>query len=156
MAQKPNKALIAAATAIVLGGLGTVEGNRLVTYRDAVGILTNCAGNTHGVYAGQILTTPECTQINRKNATLAMDAVWDALDDPSSLPASTLAAFGDFQFNTGAFPTSNARKMVNAGNVSGACNDLYRWVYAGRPLRRLQGLWNRRDYEVKLCLKDIQ
>jgi GH24 family phage-related lysozyme (muramidase) len=156
MAPQPNKKLAAVAVAIVLSGLGTVEGNRLVTYRDAVGILTNCAGNTHGVYAGQVLTTPECAQINKKNATLAMDAVWDALDNPSSLPASTLAAFGDFQFNTGAFPTSTSRKLVNQGAIAEGCNDLYRWVYAGRPLRRLQGLWNRRDYEVKLCLKDLK
>jgi GH24 family phage-related lysozyme (muramidase) len=156
VADSPGKAkALAAAGTLVIGSLGLLEGTRLLAYHDAVGILTDCSGNTHHVVAGQVHTPEECRVIDQRNADAALDDVWDALDEPSKLPPATLAAFALFQFNTGGFKNSTAKRLVNAGDVVEGCKDLYRWVYAGKPPRRLQGLWNRRDYEVKLCLRDL-
>ena len=73
-------------------------------------------------------------------------------------PPESLAAFVSFSFNVGieGFCRSGVRRDLNAGRLAQACAGLSRWVYAGRPLRRVQGLVNRRAAERRLCERGLR
>jgi lysozyme len=62
------------------------------------------------------------------------------------------AALYSFTYNVGteAFSKSTLLKKLNAGDQSGACDELRRWKLAGG--KKWKGLIKRREIERSLCL----
>jgi lysozyme len=71
------------------------------------------------------------------------------------VPVESFAAFTSFAFNVGVrgFCGSKVARMLNAGDLAGACAGMDAWVYAGG--RRVQGLVNRRRQERALCERGL-
>jgi lysozyme len=70
------------------------------------------------------------------------------------MPDYRHAAMVSFAYNAGgsAYCRSTMVRMLNAGDISGACDELIKWVNAGG--KRLPGLVKRRTEERIMCLSD--
>lgn len=133
------------------------EGLRRVAYYDPPGVLTVCYGHTGAdVVKGRTYSHEECKALLTKDMADAIAAV-DACQP--GLPPHVLAAFGDAAFNMG--PTiacntkaSTAARLLKAGDIVGACNQLPRWDKArvAGVMVTLPGLTKRRAVEKHLCL----
>jgi len=140
---------VAAATAIAI----PAEGLRQFAYYDPPGILTVCYGSTTDVQRGKKYSLEECKARLDKDMLNAINQVERC---HPGLPANVLAAFGDAVYNIG--PTvacnSTASRMLAAGDIEGACNQLPRWNKAKvmGKLVELPGLTKRRVEERELCL----
>lgn len=149
-------AIMAAAAVIAI----PAEGLRQWAYRDPVGILTVCYGATgDGVVAGRKYSLDECRSRLDTDMLKAIDAVERCAP---GLPEDTAAAFADAVFNLG--PTvvcdrqkSTIARLLAAGEVAGACNQLPRWDKArvGSMVVALPGLTKRRAAERDLCLRGL-
>lgn len=127
------------------------EGKSNITYSDPVGIPTACYGHTHGVQLGQIYTDAECEQLLISELTKAEAAVKRLITVP--LSPETSAAVISFTYNAGEgnLAKSTLRRKMNAGDIRGGCMELRKWVYSKKKF--FQGLANRREAELALCLK---
>ena len=132
--------------------VGYFEGRELIGYIDPVGIPTICYGHTATAKLGDTKSPEECERLLREDLGVALRAVDKALP---VLPPSTRAALGSFTYNVGvgAFNSSTLLRKAKAGDLTGACDELSRWVYAGG--RKLPGLVNRRAAERELCLAGL-
>ncbi|WP_345849215.1 lysozyme [Shewanella algae] len=143
--------------AAVTGGVFIVDQEDLVlgTYVDPVGIVTECAGQrADGQEPGQPRSMEYClNQIADNLATYNRQLL--RLTDGVTLTDSENAAYLSFIYNVGAeaFRTSTLRKKLLAGDHTGACNELSRWVYAKGEI--LPGLVKRRSAERELCLQEL-
>jgi lysozyme len=147
---------IALAAAIAI----PAEGLRQYAYRDPPGILTVCYGSTTNVQPGKRYSLEECKA--RLNADM-LSAVRTVERCAPGLPVNVLAAFSDAVYNIGpkvaCGPGSTAAKLLKAGDLIGACNQLPRWNKStiGGQLVELPGLTKRRAKERELCLSfDLQ
>ena len=140
-------------TITLLGGPDGLEGRRYVPYRDVAGVLTVCDGHTGpDIVRNKNYTDQECDALLRAD-------LKPVQSDVNSLVTVTLsdyqrAALYSFVYNTGtdAFSRSSLLKKLNAGDTTGACSELRRWVFAGG--RRWKGLMKRRETERALCLSE--
>lgn len=133
------------------------EGLRRVAYYDPPGVLTVCYGHTgDDVVKGRTYSHDECKALLTKDMADAI-AMVDACQP--GLPPHVLAAFGDAAYNMG--PTiacntkaSTAARMLKAGDIVGACNQLPRWDKArvAGVMVTLPGLTKRRAVGKHLCL----
>jgi len=144
-----------AATSLATGLILTYEGVRTAAYLDPVGIPTICAGHTEGVRIGHTATITECEALTREDTEIALQTVLRLSRVP--LNHNELGAYTDFVYNVGAgaFARSTLLKKLNAGDRPGACKELLRWVYAGKPKRKLRGLEKRRKAEYDLCMTPV-
>ena len=76
---------------------------------------------------------------------------------PATLPDKTRAAFISLAYNigSGGFCASSISKRALAGDMIGACNAVMLYNKAGRPLKVIKGLTNRRTAERALCLEGL-
>lgn len=150
---KLGVSLAAGAISIATAVVSFYEGYEPTAYRDPVGIPTICYGHTATVRMGQTLSQVECTALLQQDLGDAF-AVVDRRAKVE-LPPPTRAALASFVYNVGAgnFARSTLLRKLNAGDLSGACHELSRWVYAGG--RRLNGLVKRRATERELCLEGL-
>lgn len=141
---------ISIATAIV----SFYEGYEPTAYRDPVGIPTICYGHTETARMGQTLSQADCTALLQDD----LGAAFDAVDRRAQveLPPPTRAALASFVYNVGEgnFARSTLLRKLNTGDLSGACHELSRWVYAKG--KRLNGLVNRRATEREVCLAGLE
>ena len=145
-------AALALATAIAV----PAEGLRRTYYYDPPGILTVCYGHTGKVDKSKTYSLAECKALLNEDMLHAVDTVERCAP---GLPVPVLAAFSDAVYNIGpkiACDTtkSTAARMLKAGDIKGACNQLVRWnkaVVAGVAVP-LSGLTKRRNQERELCL----
>ena len=139
----------AAAAALVVSTVAFYEGTVLRTYRDPIGIVTACTGNTGPeLRMGQTFTKEQCTEmlyVDLLKHAQALECVKRPMSDGQK------AAFLSFSFNVGngAFCSSTLVRKANAGDMPGACAELSRWTYAGG--KQLLSLIKRRAAERKLC-----
>lgn len=126
------------------------EGKENRAYRDIVGIPTVCWGWTHGVKMGDYYTDEQCDkqlveELTKFNTQMKKN-VKVALSEHEEV------AYTSFVWNVGigAWNSSTALKLLNAGDHEGACTQLLRWNRAGG--RVVQGLVNRRQAEYKICM----
>jgi lysozyme len=148
-------AALAIATALAI----PAEGLRQVAYYDPPGILTVCYGSTTDVQRGKVYSLDEC----KARLDADMQSAVEAVDRCApGLPAGTLAAFSDAVYNLGPAIACNtqqstAARMLKAGDIVGACNQLLRWDKArvGGVLVSLPGLTKRRAAEQAICLKGL-
>lgn len=126
------------------------EGWKLLSYRDPIGIVTECAGHTRSAVPGARNTHAGCAAKLRQD----MQEHWAgiaACAPLEQLSEEEQAAWLSFSFNvgTGAFCGSTAARLIREGDRAGACAQLSRWVYAKG--RELPGLIQRRAAERELC-----
>jgi len=128
------------------------ESCRLKAYRDGGGVWTNGWGNTRKVIPGSIITQEQADADLLANVQDAVDAVNDHVT--VDLTQGQFDALVDFTFNCGinAFKNSTLLKMLNAGNYSGAHDQLDRWTKDSGKV--VAGLARRRDAEQELFSKD--
>lgn len=158
MAKIPNKIKMAAAA----GGLMTLtvamvtefEGYDPNPYLDPIGVLTVCYGHTGpDIIPTKTYTKAECKALLEKDLAIVAKAVNPLIK--VSIPDYTRAALYSFTYNvgTGAFSRSTLLKKLNAGDQTGACNELKRWIYAGGV--KWKGLMTRREVEKAVCLGEF-
>jgi lysozyme len=145
-------AFLAAAIPFVSGW----EGVKTTAYWDRLGqVWTVCAGETRGVQRGDTYTVEECNEMLGE-ALLEFDAALTRCA-PSlpTLPVGARVAFVSWSYNvgTGAACRSTLVRLLNEGDVEGACRQLYRWNRAGGQIVR--GLTNRRVNEREICLASL-
>lgn len=147
-------AAVAAAAAIAVPVVADKEGYSAKVYRDPVGIATYCYGETENVEAGRIYSEDFCRDLLTKRVGVYIQGVRDTIPTAVYMTPSELAAWGSFSYNVGlgAFKGSTAAKLLARGKHVEACNQLPKWVYAGK--KRLPGLVARRKVEQALCLRD--
>jgi lysozyme len=148
---KKLAAIVGAGAASVLFGLTTsFEGTVLKTYRDPVGILTYCTGETEGAVWGQTYTPAECHE--KLDASLAKAATGVMGCVNVQLTTGQTIAFVDAAYNIGnkAFCSSSMARRINRHDAGGACDALLMWDKADG--RVLPGLVKRRSIERDYCL----
>jgi len=147
--------VVALAAAIAI----PAEGLRQVAYRDPPGIWTVCWGSTIDVQPGRRYSLDECRarlDADMLAAVAAVERCAPGLPDPSA------AAFADAVYNLGPRlvcdrTSSTAARMLAAGDLRGACEQLPRWnraTVAGVSVE-LPGLTKRRAAERALCLQGV-
>jgi lysozyme len=148
---KRNSALAAAVLALVAG----FEGLRTYAYRDPVGILTICFGETRGVRPGDTATAAECKAKLGGRLLEFETGIRRCMRNPDAIPDGAYIASISFAYNVGvgAFCNSTMRRKLDAGDIRGACDELPKWVKA-RGIT-LPGLVNRRKAEREICLKGV-
>jgi lysozyme len=145
----------AGALVLALGVVTTWEGNESKVYLDPVGIPTVCYGHVVGkdIPVGTKFSNEACHNILYSDLKIASDGVSRLVK--VELTDYERAAFISFVFNAGVgnFSRSTMLKLINNGRVTEACHELPKWVYAKG--KRLKGLVNRRQAEMKLCLGEL-
>lgn len=148
---------IAIATALATAIAIPAEGLRQFAYKDTGGILTVCYGHTGGVVKGKTYSLDECRSLLSADMNEAISLVEKC---HPSLPANVLAAFSDAVYNMGPSIACNstASRLLASGDISGACRQLPRWVFANVAgvNVKLPGLVKRRNAEMALCLQGSQ
>lgn len=150
----------AATTALVVPFFVTEEGGLVLeSYRDGVGIWTNCAGHTGpDVVPGQRKTEDECIAILVKDLERHNAKVVKC--QPTHMPPRVHAAVLDFALNVGPekFCTSTMRAKAEVSDWPGVCREFPRWVMAnnGKVDCRIRanncyGTVARRERQQALC-----
>lgn len=141
--------------------LEEIEGVEYKPYKDIAGVWTVCAGITGpDVVLGKTYTKRECDALLQKHIAVAAKAVDGAVKYP--IPDSMRAAMYSFAYNagTGAFRKSTMLKLINQGELTQACNQLWNWTKYTHPKtnRKVEskGLRNRRAVEFKYCMKELR
>lgn len=154
-----SKARVAAAAAIATLIAVPAEGLRQYAYYDPPGILTVCYGSTTDVVRGKKYSLEECKTRLDADMLKAVSAVNRCVP---GLPENVLAAFGDAAYNLGPklacdTKASTAARLLKAGQITAACNQLPRWNKAkvAGVMVELPGLTKRRAAERELCLKGM-
>jgi lysozyme len=153
---------LAVASAFVARNEGTVP----YAYRDPIGVLTACVGETHYVQTpgdlkvGARFTQAQCTEALYRSMAEHAEPVMRCTA-PAQLTDGQKVAFLDFSFNVGgvAFCRSGVAAQARAGNVRASCDALLQWRMAGgRDCSQQKnksvcgGVWTRRLDEQKICL----
>jgi len=148
-----------AAMALVAAPIFTShEGERLTPYRDVVGVLTVCSGETRNVQ-NRTYTKAECAAMTQKIMYDFGTEVYNANPSIVNYP-NQWAAHTIFAANVGAgqYRRSTVLRLDLAGDHRGACRYMRNYTYAGGKV--FQGLVNRRTGtndkvgEYELCLAD--
>lgn len=131
------------------------EGERLVAYRDAVGVPTIGFGHTAGVYMGMVITHQQALDMLRQDAAAhrtGLHRYFVPATIFTRLPPTRDAAYTSTAFNVGVagIGKSTATRRLNAGDIVGGCQALTWFDKAGK--RVLRGLFERRQREKKLCM----
>jgi lysozyme len=143
----------AAGLSIALGLVATWEGFKTEVYLDPVGIPTVCYGHVEkGLVVGETFSFDRCHELLTEDLLIAASAV-DRLVTVELKP-NVQAAMISFVYNVGAenFRKSTLRQLLNENKIIAACHELPKWVYAKG--KKLKGLVNRRQAEMKMCLGD--
>ena len=141
----------AAALALAIGTIAPWEGKRNEPYRDPIGILTVCYGETE--VPMRRYSDAECRAMLETRTAGFAEGVRKRNPTIASYPHQW-AAHTSFAYNVGlgTYGKSSVARLFAEGRQVEACQFLSRYVYAGG--KRLQGLANRRAAEITLCLKD--
>lgn len=126
------------------------EGYEPEPYRDIVGVLTVCYGETRNIEPRRY-SQAECeAKLNSRLGQYLME-----LSNCVTVPLRRheWAALLSWSYNVGttAACKSTLIRKVNSGAASAEfCAELKKWVYAGG--KRVRGLVNRREAEYRMCM----
>lgn len=152
-----NKWLIGSISAALLSGAALWEGFSPKVYKDIGGVATYCYGETENVIKGKTYSKQECQALLKTRLADYGKGVLNCVNTP--LTQNQYDAFTLFAYNVGisGFCNSRANKLLSEKRYEAACtalafgpNQQPVWSYAGGKF--VQGLHNRRIYEMKLCL----
>lgn len=150
--KKSISAAIAAALAIATPFVAGWEGKRNDPYRDIVGLMTVCYGETK--VEMRRYSDAECTAMLEDSLVGYAEPVLKRNPQLQYHP-NQLAAATSLAYNIG--PANYARSTVarrfDIGNYVGACDAFLMWNKAGG--RVVKGLTNRRKAERELCLTGL-
>lgn len=138
-------------TAAGLMSIANLEGFRNKAYIPVAGdVPTIGFGHTEGVKMGDTITMAEGLNLLHEDVRTAEDAVRKCVKVP--LYPHEFDSYTSLAYNIGAkaFCDSTLVRKLNAGDYTGACEEIKRWTYAGG--RELQGLKNRRAVEYAKCI----
>lgn len=148
--------LIGASLLAAVALVATHEGLKLESYQDVGGVWTDCYGRTKGVKPGTTATKEECDNALMKEL-IEHAKPLERIDQ--QLPDNVIIAWADFCYNVGvgACQKSTGYKMLQRGDIKGACAQILRWKYvAGKDCsiraNGCYGVWRRRLTENRLCL----
>lgn len=147
-----SAATIAAVSAAVVPTVQVWEGLRTLPYRDVVGVLTVCYGETEGVENRQY-SPAECSDMlnDRLIQDYYMPLVQCGGQAFVDAPIRVQAMFTSLAYNVGTgICNSTTFDYLRAGDYTTACNRLALYNKAGG--RVWQGLVNRREDERRKCL----
>jgi GH24 family phage-related lysozyme (muramidase) len=164
MATQPHKQrggplalAFAAMTAIAVPQWETWEGTKQLAYRDIVGVLTICSGDTRNVRPGQFASMEECRE---RTAKIMTDFGGDVRSLAPGISGSPYewGAHTTFAGNIGmgGYRRSSTYRLFVTGRRVEACRAMRLWNKAGG--RVVSGLVNRREGdgrrigEYELCL----
>lgn len=132
------------------------EGLVLAPYSDPVGLKTYCVGHlaTKNDVVKKSYTEEECMVIFAQD----FKKHREELDKVVKVPYRSEwehEALTDFTFNNGIgnVKSSTLLSLVNQGRHKEACEQLTRWVYAGKT--KLKGLVTRREKTMPYCLGEV-
>lgn len=150
-----NKWLLGSlAGSALLASVAMWEGTEYKPYRDIVGVLTVCNGYTGpDIIPNKTYGKAECDMLLKKELTVHGLGVLKCTKVP--LNQNQYDAFASFTYNVGvgAYCNSTLVRKLNAGDYTGACNQLLRWNRAGG--KEVRGLTRRRVAERELCLRPV-
>lgn len=150
----PRNTILAGALAAALGTVAFVkpwEGRELEPYRDIVGVLTWCDGETSGRPKDRY-TDAECDAITQNAVARHLRQFAACVNRP--LRENEWVALGSWVYNVGvnAACRSTLTRKINAGAPASAwCPELLKWDRAGG--RRIRGLTRRRQAEYRECMR---
>jgi len=174
MAIKTKVAGGAAILAAIAMFITPFEGTKTKAYRDPVGIMTICTGETQGVYAGETKTKQECEAMLIKRIPDYLGPVDKMMP---GLPDNRRIAYTDFSYNLGPgalgwrtwyctlpgksgaacpkkyrhdIPGTSVVDLEKSGKWENACARLLLFDTAGG--KKLKGLTIRRNKEYKTCI----
>lgn len=130
------------------------EGYSPAPYKDIVGKVTWCYGETAGA-AKDTYTRDECEAILKTSMGKHLSGVAECIGQP--LTENEWAAVLSWTYNIGVRKACNStmvRKLNAGAPASTWCYELRKWVYAGG--KRVKGLVNRREAELAMCLGNPQ
>lgn len=149
MIRKSLAATVGSACAILLFAcIPQFEGTVLHGYKDPIGIVTACTGNTNQAVLGKRYTREECQRILEDD--LVDHAIGVQKCVHRELTTGERTAAVSFAFNVGVkkFCQSTFARKLDSGDPT-ACAELSKWVWAGD--RKLPGLVTRRAAEREMC-----
>jgi lysozyme len=137
-----------------IGAIGAYEGLELKAYRDIVGVVTACYGETKGIRMGMAFTKPECdTMLARRldEFTYEIEKCVPAIRDPDKVPLLRYGAYLSLAYNIGhgGFCKSSIARHANAGMWTKSCDAIGLYNKAGGKV--IRGLVLRRSAEQKDC-----
>ncbi|MEP2717655.1 lysozyme [Pseudophaeobacter sp.] len=143
---------LALSTAIAF--VGGWEGLRQEAYQDVVGVWTVCYGETKGVRPGDRYSKADCDEMLAEEIAAYEAALDQCLT--AEVPLGMKIALVSWTYNVGAGAAcqSTLVRRANAGDLSGACDELKRWNRAGGRIWR--GLTRRRFSEMQMCHAALQ
>lgn len=149
MAMAGGAALLAALT-LATPEIMRWEGKRNDPYRDIIGVLTVCHGETQAPM--RHYSDAECTaMLNRRVQADYARPVLTCVPGLANRPRPYAAAISlSYNIGTAAFCRSTVARRFNAGDWRGGCDAMLAWNRAGG--RIVNGLTRRRESERQLCL----
>jgi lysozyme len=150
---KARLALVAGgAAAGLLAVVAGFEGFSRDPYRDIVGVMTVCYGETR--VEMRTYTQAECDDMLAEGLAGFAEEVLERNPelegrDPQLLAATSLA----YNIGIGAYRKSTVARRFSAGNWRGACDAFLMWNRAGG--REVKGLTTRRQQERAICLRGL-
>ncbi len=156
---KLNKKAVAAVAAVALS-IGSLikpwEGLSLTSYPDIVGVWTACYGETLGIRKGMKFTRAECdekllTRVTNDYYVPLTQCIADFDRKPVEWQAAAISV--TYNVGVGAACKSTFARLARSGQMKESCHAMTAFNKAGG--RVVQGLVNRRNAELKLCLKGV-
>lgn len=142
--------MLAAALSLATPEIMRWEGKRNDPYRDIVGVMTVCYGETQANM--RRYTDAECSdmlskRLHRDYATPILRCVPDFAKHPHPFAASVSLSYN---IGVSAFCRSTSAAQFRRGNWQAGCDAMRAWNRAGGQVVR--GLVRRREAERRLCL----
>ena len=154
-----NKWLVGYVSSALIAGASLWEGTRYYAYKDLANIPTVCQGHTGtGITFGRRYTPEECNAFLRTDLKKHSDGILACINKP--LKENEFNSLVLFAYNIGVSGACNSRAVreFNAGNPKQACRAMAftpqgnpAWSYVNGTTF-VQGLHNRRLYEMNMCL----
>lgn len=147
----PRKAAGWAAIAVVL--VGGFEGLRTTAYRDPIGVVTACFGETRNIRMGDRFTKEECNGMLEGRLMEFWRGAAACTPSLPDMPDARQAAVVSLAYNigVGAYCKSSVARNLNLGDVRAACDSFLKFNRAGGI--KFPGLVRRREAERQLCLR---
>lgn len=131
------------------------EGTVYKTYLDPVGIKTSCVGHTGPeLKLGQTFTQDQCDKQLADDLVRHDKQLMSVVNVPFKSDYQH-AAMLSFVYNVGIgkFQSSTMLRKLNAKDYEGSCEELTKWVFAGK--QKLNGLVTRRTQEYRYCMGEV-
>lgn len=158
-------AFMTLSTAIGLDLTKQEEGVELKPYRDSVGILTVCVGETQKIIPGKIYTLKECMALYEAQYQTYSSRTLALYNDTAKavVTPEIHATMTDMSYNIGVagVAKSSMIRNLNAGKPKEACDSILKYKYAGGRnctvrSNNCYGVWKRRLKWHKVCLKGVE